>query len=175
MKNLKFFSVLFVLVALVAISCSKGTTGPPGPPGPAGPDSVLHSKWIVLAMKQNVGSANDTFYTQNIVAPAITQRILDSGIVLSYLSIVDTANVTIVVNASVYFTSEIFKPQAIELLSLTDYSGFSYRYVVVPGTITSGTVASGPARGLTTQTLRNMSYSALEKLLSLSPTKAVSQ
>jgi hypothetical protein len=170
MKNLKLFSFLFAGIALVYMGCSKGDAGPQGPAGPAGPDSVIHSKWIVLNMQQNVGTSNDTFYTQTINAPAITQRILDSGIVLTYLSIVDTNNVTNVVNASPYFFSEIFTPGAIDLVSFSDYSTFSYRYVVVPGSISSGTMISGPAKGMTKAQLQNMSYQAVQKLLGQSST-----
>jgi hypothetical protein len=175
MKNLKLFTVLFAGVALVVLGCSKGTTGPAGPKGPAGPDSVVHSNWIILAMTRNVTSANDTFYTQTINAPALTQRILDSGIILTYLS--DLGNPPTVVNATTYFSSELFSAGSIDLTSFIDgdFSGFGYRYVLVPGSIVTGNVVSGPAKGLTKKQLMTMSYESVEKLIGESPGSVIVQ
>jgi len=168
MKNLKSFVVLSSLVAIVAMGCSKGTTGPAGPAGPkgpAGPDSVVHSAWTALAMTFNT---TDSLYEQTITAPAITQRILDSGVIVTYLSIVDNNNVTNVVNASVYFINEIFTPGSIALGSRVDYTGFNYRYVIIPGTIVAGHMVSGPAKGYTQNQLETMGYDAVQKLLGTS-------
>jgi hypothetical protein len=164
MKNLKLFSFVFCGIALAIVGCSKGSAGPAGPAGPPGPDSVVHSKWITLSMALNVGTANDTFYTQTIVAPAITQKILDSGIVLTYLGFVDNNSITNVAIASPYFFNEIFTPGSISLLSFSNYTGTDYRYVVVPGTVVAGNITSGPAKGLTKQQLKDMSYQAVIKL-----------
>ena len=119
MKKLKLLAVVFAGLAFVLVSCQKGATGPAGAngatgaTGPAGPDSVIHSKWVTLSMsiagtQANSGGGIDTFYTQTITAPAITQRILDSGLVLTYLSFVDNNGATNVVNAASYFNPEIF-------------------------------------------------------------------
>ncbi|MFI5153483.1 MAG: hypothetical protein ACHQET_09130 [Chitinophagales bacterium] len=167
MKNLKLFSLLFGVIAISVIGCSKGSAGPAGPPGAPGAGQVTYSSWITLNMTQNVDANNDTFYTQTIAAPAITQKILDSGIVITYLSIIDNNNVLNVVNASAYFLSEIFTPGQIDLTSLSDFSTFQYRYAVIPGSIQGNKIISGPAAGLTKQQLQTMSYEAVRKMLGL--------
>ena len=175
MKSLKLLSFVFGAVALAIIGCSKGSTGPQGPVGPAGPDSVIHSKWITLSMDLNVTTGGDSIYTQTIAAPAITQKILDSGIVLSYLMFQDNTNATNIVSAAPYFINEFFYPAAIDLVSFNDYSGLGYRYVLVPGTVVTGNVVSGPAKGLTIKQLKDMSYSAVVKLAGESSSGANSQ
>ena len=175
MKNLKLFSFLFAGIAWLAIGCSKGTTGPQGPVGPAGPDSVVHSNWITLNMTKTVSAPGDTIYSQSLSAPAITQRILDSGIILTYLSFVDNNGVTNVFSASAYFAYEGFSPGAIDLISFNDYSQSQYRYVVVPGTIAGGNIVSGPAKGLTKQQLQHMSYGDVIKMVQLASGQVTSQ
>ena len=172
MKNLRSFSVLFAGMALIFFACSKGTTGPAGPQGPPGPDSVIHSNWIVLNM---VSHDNDTTFDETLSAPAITQKILDSGIILTYISVQDNTNTTLVFNAAPYFLSEIFSPGQIDLVAPADFTGVNYRYVVIPGSTTAGTITSGPAKGLTVSELRAMSYSAVQKMIGESPGKVTGQ
>jgi hypothetical protein len=179
MKNLKLLVLLCSMGALAILGCSKGNTGPAGPPGPAGPDSVIHSAWIQLNMSPVV-SGSDTFYYQAIIAPAITQRILDSGIILTYLNVPDVNNNANLVNAAVYL-QEYYAVDTIFLYSFPgggstsgiNFSGLEYRYVVVPGTVSAGHIASGPAKGLTKEQLENMSYAAMEKLFGI-PSKGSS-
>ncbi|HTQ26606.1 MAG TPA: hypothetical protein VMI35_00685 [Puia sp.] len=181
MKNLKLFLVLLSPVVLGMIGCSKGSTGPAGPQGPAGPDSVIHSAWIQLNMTAYLDNYNDTFYYQAISAPAITQGVLDSGIILTYLDVPDpNTGADNLVSAAVYI-QEYYALDSIFLYSFAgggatsgvDYSGLSYRYVVVQGTIKDGTIASGPAKGLTLKQLQNMTYAAVQKLFGL-PAKQTS-
>lgn len=172
MKNLRSFSILIAGMALMLLACSKGDTGPAGPQGPAGPDSVIHSPWILL---NTVFSTTDSAWEQTITAPAITQKILDSGIILSYVSIKDNSNITLVFNATPYFLSEIFEPGKIDLATSVDFTGVNYRYVIIAGTITAGTITSGPAKGLTVSELRTMSYSAVQKMIGESPGKVTNQ
>lgn len=176
MKNLRSFSVLIAGMALMFLACSKGDTGPAGPQGPPGPDSVIHSKWIALNMTADLTfSPPDTVWDQTISAPAITQKILDSGIILTYISILDNTNTTLVFNAAPYFLSEIYSPGQIDLVAPVDFSGVSFRYVVIPGSTTAGTITSGPAKGLTVSELSAMSYSAVQKMIGESPGKVTSQ
>ncbi|MFI5155399.1 MAG: hypothetical protein ACHQEM_04410 [Chitinophagales bacterium] len=172
MKNLRSFFVLIAGMALMFMACSKGSAGPTGPQGPAGPDSVIHSPWISL---HTVYSTTDSVYEQTITATAITQRILDSGIILTYISFKDNTNTTNVFVATPYFLSEIFTPGQIFLATSIDFTGFNYRYVIIAGTVTAGTITSGPAKGLTVSELRNMSYSVVQKLIGESPGKVSNQ
>jgi hypothetical protein len=176
MKNLRSFSVLIAGMALMFLACSKGDTGPAGPQGPAGPDSVIHSKWIPLNMKADLTfSPPDTVWAQTISTPAITQKILDSGIIITYLSIQDNTNTTLVFDASSYFLSEIYSPGQIDLVAPADFTGIPFRYVVIPGSTTAGTITSGPAKGMTVSEVRAMSYSAVQKMIGESPGKVTNQ
>lgn len=171
MKNLKQNFALLALVMGVGTmmffsSCSKGDKGATGA---AGPDSVMYSSWTTLAMTQGVDTYGDTFYTQTITAPAITDSILNSGSVIGYLLVSDPLTVngdSSVVNAALAFT-EYFSVGKIDLLSYgTDYSGLDYRYVVIPGKIATSSVTG---KTYTVDQLKKMSYSQVTTLF---PTKS---
>jgi hypothetical protein len=175
MKNLKLLFLLFVPAVFGMIGCSK-SSGPAGPQGPAGPDSVIHSGWIQLNMSGIIDpSTGDTIYYEAIHAPGLTQGVIDSGLILTYLDVPDqTTGADNLVNASVYI-QEYYAVDSIYLYSFPgggatsgfNYSGLNYRYVVVAGTIKDGSIASGPAKGLTLKELQNMSYAAVQKLFGL--------
>ena len=175
MKNLKSFSVLICSIALLFIACSKGDTGPAGPAGPTGPGSVTYSSWITLNMTQNATSAGDTFYTQTLVTPSLTQGIIDSGIILTYVAFKDNSNITNVLSATPYFTVIIYYPDSIYLEAPIDLTGIFFRYVLVPGSVSAGTVTSGPAKGMTVAQLQTMSYAAIRKLLGQTAGEAIKQ
>lgn len=162
MKNLKLILFVSAVSVFSIVSCKKGDTGPQGPQGPAGPDSVTYSGWITLAMQSVSG---DTIFHQAINAPAITQGILDSGIILSYVKDTD---------GYIYHASDIgiypaYAVGLIDVLSFyNDYTGTPFRYVIIPGSVSAGNISSGPAKGLTTKELKEMSYKDIEKLLKLS-------
>jgi len=162
-------------MALLFIACSKGTTGPAGPQGPAGPDSVIHSGWITLNMTQTIFSPGDTAYLQTLVTPALTQRIIDSGIILTYVAFKDNSNVTNVLSATPYFTVIIYYTDSIYLEAPIDLTGIFFRYVLVPGSVSAGTVVSGPAKGMTVAQLKTMSYAAIQKVLGQTAGEAIKQ
>ena len=115
MKNLKLFSILFAGITIAVIGCSKGSTGPAGPAGPAGPDSVMHSAWINLAPTFVTA---DSAWEQTINAPAITQKIIDNGIILTYLDVGGSGNNQIFPTPAVGFAlSETYSVGAIDLFS----------------------------------------------------------
>jgi hypothetical protein len=175
MKTLKSFSVLIFGMALMVIGCSKGTTGPTGPQGPAGPDSVIHSPWITLNMAQQIIAVGDTIYTQTLVTPLITSKIVDSGIILTYVSFKDNNNIRNVLSATPYFTVIIYYADSIYLEAPIDLTGIDFRYVLVPGTVNAGSITSGPAKGLTVAQLQNMSYAAVGKLLAQTAGEAIKE
>jgi hypothetical protein len=175
MRNSKWVFVIASVIILGVFSCKKGDTGPAGPAGPAGaagatgaagPDSIITSTWVDLTMTDTTVNGTEAFI-QEIAAPAITEDILNNGIVLSYFGFVDGNNVTNVFNAS-EAANITFTPGNVEIFSGTDWSGFfSFRYVIVPGTmITGNSVKSGPAQGLTKAELQKMNYQDVQKLLS---------
>ena len=73
----------------------------------------------------------DSFYEQQISAPAITSAILQDGVVLGYGAYLDNNNDTLVANA-LEFMLESFTVGNI-LLQGADNSGLWYRYVTIPG------------------------------------------
>jgi hypothetical protein len=163
MKILKISSALACSIAILGIGCSKGSVGPAGPQGPAGPDSVIYSAWTPI----NLSIVSTSFYSQSIVAPAITQRILDSGIVLTYIGLPNGTSASDIAPAS-NFLREDFVVDTIFLSSDTNLNnGLVYRYVVVPGSRQAGTIVSGPAKGLTKEQLMTMSYADLVKILGI--------
>lgn len=162
------------VIILGVLSCKKGDTGPAGPAGPTGaagatgapgPDSILTSAWIPVSMKDTTINSNP-FFIQEIPAQAITQRILDNGIILGYLQYLDANNGTNIFNASEALNLT-YSVGNVELLSGTDWTGvFDFRYVIVPGTLTVGnSIVSGPAKGLTKSELQKMNYKDVQKLL----------
>jgi hypothetical protein len=168
---------LFASIALCLISCQKGATGPQGlagangETGPGGPDTVIYSLWIPVTMSiaetyvDSIGNT-DTLFSDNIPAPVITQDILDSGMILSYLSFIDSTGATNVVSAAPYFSSEIFQVGQIILNSINvDLStGYSYRYVVLPGTLLA---TNSYLKTLSKAQLKTADYAFITKALDL--------
>src|SRR5665213_3418145 len=97
MKISKWIFLMASVIILGMLSCKKGDVGPAGPAGPAGaagapgPDSILTSSWIPVSMTDTSINSNP-YFIQEIPAQAITQRILDNGIVLGYLQYLDANN-----------------------------------------------------------------------------------
>ena len=162
------------VIILGMLSCKKGDTGPAGAAGPTGaagatgapgPDSILTSAWIPVSMKDTTINSSP-FFIQEIAAQAVTQRILDNGIILGYLQYLDANNATNIFNASEALNLT-YSVGNVELLSGTDWTGvFNFRYVIVPGTLTVGnSIVSGPAKGLTKAELQKMNYKDVQKLL----------
>jgi hypothetical protein len=148
------------------ISCSKGSTGPAGPAGPAGPDSVVYSPWTPLALTY---VAADTLFEQIINAPSITQAILDSGVILSYVNFQES-NGTYHVVPTVGLTGigifEDFAVGQINIESIQNYSTLPYRYVTIPGSLKTGNSASTQkVKGYTIQELKAMPYEQVQQLL----------
>ena len=110
MKNLKLLLVGCLAISVAIFSCSKGPAGPAGAAGSSGAtgangsngaagangtngtngtDSVLHSAWITLTTTVDTftttGGTPDSIFVDTLAASAITQSILDSGVVLGYV------------------------------------------------------------------------------------------
>jgi hypothetical protein len=165
MKNLKLASVVLLALIISVISCSKGTVGPAGPAGPAGPDSVLHSPWISLATTQGLDSFGDTIYSQTLTALSITQTILDSGLILSYIEF-PNGNVVDVSDLS-YGVDVEYAVGSIEITSYEgDLTGYGFRYIIVPGSL----YITSSLKGYTGQQLKTMTYSTITKLLGITDT-----
>lgn len=81
MKFLFSFAGCLLIAMLCTTSCKKGDTGPEGPAGTA---NVIYSEWF----KPNPYIKDTVFsiwgFKYNKAAPGITQKILDSGTVLTF-------------------------------------------------------------------------------------------
>jgi hypothetical protein len=79
----KTFSLVAILFALVLglSNCKKGDTGPAGPAGSA---NVMYSEWFTPATYQKDTVFGVWGFKYNRTAPGITQKVLDSGVVLTF-------------------------------------------------------------------------------------------
>ncbi len=165
MKKMKFLTIILASICLIVVGCAKGDTGPAGTTGKTGSANVKYSSWNSLNMTFN---SNDSAYEQTITADSLTEAVLDSGIVLTYMKVNDpSTNQTQIVNADAYM-QEIFSVGQIDLLSSYDYSGLSYRYVIIPGGVALGKTGLGSSVNYTKQQLKNMPYDQVIKLLNKS-------
>jgi hypothetical protein len=77
----------FILLVVIVYACKKGDTGPQGPAGPQGSTAtanVIYTDWFTPSswtMTTIFGIKNFDYARQT---PAITQAIIDSGMVLTY-------------------------------------------------------------------------------------------
>jgi|GEM_PF-1021987 len=182
MKKNQIFYILAFASIVVLVSCSKGEAGPAGPTGPAGadgangmdgapgPDSVLYSNWMPMNMSENIDINSDTTYSQIFPANAITDDILNSGTILTYLSGVDGNGNSFIYNAATaltesYYVGNIFVaslPPAPSHSAGSNFAGDYYRFIVVPGSI-----AVTAFKGMTPQQIRTVSYPVVAKMLNL--------
>lgn len=152
----------------MTMSCKKGDTGPVGP---AGPDSVMYSNWITLSMDGIVDqTTGDSVYLQTITASSITSKILAQGSVIGYLLLPSpVSGDSSILNGTLPF-QEYFTVGKIEIVSYNgDWSGASYRYVVIPSKI-SVTGQDGSIKTYTREQLSLMDYTTLTGLLHIPTT-----
>jgi hypothetical protein len=135
MKSLT--KILSALMLVFLMSCSKdGETGPQGPAGIDGNANVLYSDWFL----SGTWSGSSGNYNFNKAATAITQTVLDQGVVLAYAKLTaDGSNVRplpattsgptfwnfILTVGNINFTSS---------LNSSPSTNNEYRYIVIPAT-----------------------------------------
>ena len=168
-RNLYYALVILAIGSFMMTSCSKGSTGPAGAAGavgPAGPDSVQYSGWITLSTSLVVQSG-DSSYQGSVTAKSITASILDQDAIIGYISVADPlTGDSSIINASIAF-QEFFTVGYIDIISYTgDWTGTSYRYVIVPTKI-SVTNASGSLQTYTSDQMKKMDYPTLTKILGI--------
>jgi len=164
MKQVKSLLAVATIVIMGLLGCSKGSTGPAGPAGPAGPDSVMYSSWITLALTYNT---NDSLYEQTILAPSITQGILDSGLVLSYIQYTDQSTGEVHIQAIASLGSLIWDDYSVGKVNMfanLDLSTYLYRYVAIPGSKKVNGAAT-KIKGYTPTELKTMSYEQVQDVL----------
>lgn len=162
-RSVKFLSVL-LLLATVIYSCTK--TGATGANGATGTANVQYSNWTNLNMTYNTA---DSMYEQTITADSITQAVLDSGLVLSYIKYTNAAGATQVESAGT-FMREILGLKSIALHSYYyDFTDVPYRYIIIHGGSGAGNRLQAATQlliqGHTKEEWQAMSYEQVTALL----------
>jgi hypothetical protein len=165
MKHVKSLLAVATIVIMGLVGCSKGDTGPAGPVGPAGPDSVMYSDWITLSLTFN---NTDSLFEQTIAAPSITQGVLDSGLVVSYIQYTDQNTGEVHIQSIASLGSLIWDDYSVGKVNMfanLNLSDFLYRYVVIRGTTKiNGTTTK--IKGYTPSELKALSFEQLHQVLS---------
>jgi len=194
MKNLKLLLVGCLIVSIAIISCSKGPAGPAGAAGTNGTsgsngtngangtngtngangtDSVLYSQWITLQTTidtfTNAGLPDSNF-VDTLITPAITQAILDSGVILSYVQNLfnNDGSVVNVLDYAGYMEVD-YKVGFIDISVQSDQSGAKFRYVIIPGAILT---QSATFKNYTKAQVRAMDFSTATRLVSEATNKS---
>jgi hypothetical protein len=167
---------------------APGAPGATGPQGPAGTANVIYSSWFSEAAF-NPSWADTTVFGLGVIsrgikaAPGITQAILDQGVILSYIQApgfispqlmpyiyggggaVLEHNYFAQVGKIYYYWYNVTAGTGAGLTS----SALQYRYVIIPGGIAGGRMASGQQTyyGRTVNELKTMSYHDVCTLLNI--------
>lgn len=165
MKKFRGLLALAVILMIGVASCSKGDTGPAGPAGPAGPDSVVYSPWINLEFVDNT---TNNEWEDTLTTPSLTQRILDSGVVMTYVNFQDTDGTyhVVAVSSMSSIMLEDYSVGHINIIAASDYSGLPYRYVTIPGSKIVGNGANAKFGSYTIAELKSMPFEQVQKVLS---------
>ncbi|MBD0350623.1 MAG: collagen-like protein [Flavisolibacter sp.] len=197
MKKLSFLSLCFSAIVLI-VSCKKegpmgpvgpqgaagtnGTNGEPGatgPQGPAGSANVVYSSWSDSALAWTDTTINTVpLRTSSLSASAVTQEIIDRGVVLVYGRTEDgdvhalptMLHGTDGTNIFRFSLKEGSIALAHSRLVNTGYQtpaaqDIRFRYILIPGGVANTRIASGAAAGYTAAQLQAMSYNEVVALL----------
>lgn len=212
MRKFRLLSLLALGIAFIGVSCTKegpegpvgatgsqgaagaqGATGPVGPQGPQGPQgttNVTYSPWFLTGTGWTAGGATDFFWFSYLrAAPAVTQTIIDQGIVLAYMKgdpVAVILNPTTAANPVPvphttgmgfgfidYYTFKLtpgnirFVYDSDDAWSAADLATISFRYVVIPGSVAGGRTAEPRYEGFTANELKAMSYEQVSQLFNI--------
>ncbi len=159
--------MLAVLVVVITmVSCSKST--PASTTSTTSKDTVYHSAWVALKMPFLAFDNNnppDSVFEQIITSASITQKVLDSAVILTYLQ----TNAPSVVNAN-DLSSFLDVEYGLGNITLDSYaynmqaSGLytAIRFVIIPGNV----LTTGTLKGYIKEQLQKMDYKTVTNLLS---------
>ena len=126
-----------------------------------GADSVIHSPWIVLQMTYAGKDANsDSTFGEVLTAPSVTQSIIDKGVVLTYIAQGVTSGGDTVISSADNILNPYLYVGKVDLLSVGDYSGTPFRYVIIPGSI-----AATSFPNMTLQQIKALPFQEVTKIL----------
>lgn len=209
MRKFRLLSLLSLSILFIATSCTKegpegpagiagiqgpagvqGPQGPAGPQGPQGTTNVTYSAWFLTGAGWAEATATDPFYGEVFyypkAAPAVTQSIIDQGIVLCYMKgdpNLDPAPASTpfmlpyTVGTGFGFTDLYdftLTPGNIRFLyksdfawELADLAVISFRYVVIPGSVAGRGTTAPLYNGYTAAQLKAMPYDQVAKLFNI--------
>lgn len=166
----------------------QGPVGPTGPQGPAGTANVIYSSWFNFATADwadstmtNLGTAKRA----NKAAPAVTQAVVDNGVVLSYMALTTTPGVgpyllpftipnatspLIVGNVSTVGRIVYYNVFANATTGVALNTAYSFRYVVIPGGVAGGRSATVGNSGYTAEQLKAMPYEEVARIFNIPAT-----
>jgi len=212
MRKFRLLSLLSLAIVFIGVSCTKegpegpvgatgaqgpagaagaaGATGPQGPAGPQGTTNVTYSAWFLTGSGWREGTAADPFYGEVFyypkAAPAVTQTIIDQGIVLAYMK-GDPNLVAPAINTPFLLPYTVgvgfgfidlydftLSPGNIRFLyksdfawDLSDLAVISFRYVVIPGSVAGGRGTAPLYAGHSADELKAMSYEQVATLFNI--------
>jgi len=128
------------------VAGATGATGPAGPAGPGGAQgvpgsaNVIYSPWIAVSF-----TGSGTSYLGNITAPQLTQTVLDRADIRVYWS--ESGRVLSlpyaeVVGTTTYTVHQRLYVGRIELKASYALASQQMRYVIIPGGVATGRMAS---------------------------------
>lgn len=163
----------------------QGPVGPTGPQGPAGTANVIYSSWFSFASADwadstiiNVGNTKRALKA----APGITAAVMNQGVVLSYLAFTADPNQAFY---SIPFTLTGATPVIFGHLPVTGKiayymvnqdgtnpgftlsTSFSYRYVIIPGGVAGGRMATVGNTGYTLDQIKAMPYDQVARIFNI--------
>jgi hypothetical protein len=165
------------------ISGATGQTGAQGPQGNPGTANVIFSAWSLgSSMTWSDTTVSSVPYKSSAwVSASLTQDVLDNGAVLIYARTPD--NFVYQLPAAMYTGAttmdfdqyrSIGSVGSLTLLHTKSVGGIfeaptgqqnvSFRYVFIPGGVSSGRVASGPVAGYSIEQLQTMPYAQIANL-----------
>jgi hypothetical protein len=173
----------------------QGPVGPQGPTGPAGTANVIYSAWLTDVSTDWVDTSMALYGTlvrrRNVVAPGVTQAIIDQGVVLGYArgTAIGANNAPIPLPFNFFFSSVSQQFSILPALGRVIFLlnnpatgvavptglfwGGSIRYVIIPGGVAGGRGANGEkvadikGQLYTESQLKNMSYAQVCNLLNI--------
>lgn len=176
MKKLLYASLAVAVLAVASFSsCSKGSagaTGATGATGPAGPDSVYYSAWIPANFTGATDQNGDSLYYQNITCGNVTQGILDSGLIISYIGQLVSGTYVDVQPTLNYNVFEDFELSSVYFSTASTANGgigttgnggvLGLRFIIIPGDVAA---ASTDFKGLSKTQIQTMSYDKINQIL----------
>lgn len=197
MRRIFLILAIVATTATVLLSCQKGDAGPAGPAGPAGSAgpagpagptgtaNVTYSNWFSFVSADWTGKVDSLLgdiALANKATTAVTQAVLDNGLVMGYVKLATTPNPSgvILLPATVPLTDNVLKIGVLpsvgnvgfynQLIDGSDIFGlvapFQFRYIIIPGGVAGRGVAP-TYNGFTAEQLKAMSYEQVASLFNI--------